>query len=72
MSKTQKFNNGLAQVSVPAPILFILYISNLPATTWRKFGYVADLALAIQEAVLEVSSAIPTGDLYTIANYFRK
>lgn len=47
-SKKCILNNGLPQGSVLAPLLFNLYISNMPDTISLKFGYADDNSLAAQ------------------------
>ncbi|KAI5708785.1 hypothetical protein M8J76_003132 [Diaphorina citri] len=45
-SSKKILNNGLAQGSVLAPLLFALYIADIPETKSHKFGYADDWALA--------------------------
>lgn len=47
-STTRMLNSGVAQGGVLSPILFILYLSDLPQTKSRKFLFADDLGLAIQ------------------------
>ncbi|CAK1602282.1 unnamed protein product [Parnassius mnemosyne] len=44
-SRTKKLNNGLPQGSVLAPLLFNLYLHDIPETQSRKFMYADDIAL---------------------------
>jgi len=44
-SRLRRLNNGVPQGSVLAPLLFNIYISDLPATTSRKYAYADDLAI---------------------------
>lgn len=72
MSTVRKLKNGLPQGSVLSPLLFNLYISDLPETTARKFCYADDLALATQHKNLEKTEEILTKDLSTLDQYFKK
>ena len=45
-SRLRRLKNGVPQGSVLAPILFNIYVSDLPPTTSSKLAYADDLALA--------------------------
>ena len=45
-SRLRRLKNGVSQGSVLAPLLFNIYVSDLPPTTSSKFAYADDLALA--------------------------
>ena len=47
-SRLRRMKNGVPQVSVLSPMLFNIYISDLPETTSRKYGYVDDLAILLR------------------------
>lgn len=71
-SEKKKLNNGLPQGSVLAPLLFNLYIHDLPTTVSRKFAYADDIALATQSKhVLETEETLNV-DLENMNVYFRK
>lgn len=72
ISPPRKLNNGLPQGSVLAPLLFSLYIADIPETTSRKFGYADDWALAVSHKDLDITESILTRDLSLIGTYFRK
>lgn len=65
-SKIKMLNNGLPQGSVLAPLLFNLYIKDLPATTAKIFIYADDLALACQSKEFEDLENILSEDLDTL------
>ena len=44
-SRLKRINNGVPQGSVLSPLLFNVYIADLPETNSKKYGYVDDLAL---------------------------
>ena len=46
-STIRKLKNGVPQGSVLAPMLFNIYIHDLPATQSRKYGYADDLAILL-------------------------
>ena len=44
-SRLRRLNDGIPQGSVLAPLLFNIYINDLPDTISRKYGYADDLAI---------------------------
>lgn len=70
-SSVRKLNNGLLQGSVLAPLLFNVYISDLPKTISRKFAYADDLALATQNKNMDILGATLTQDLKLLSIYFK-
>ena len=71
-SALRTLNNGLPQGSVLAPLLFSLYIADMPGTASRKFGYADDWVLATQHKSFEVMEATLSSDLVSLGTYFRK
>lgn len=69
-SSLRTLNNGLPQGSVLAPLLFNLYIHDLPNTRSRKFAYADDLALVTQEDNMEVAEVTLEKDLELLDDYF--
>lgn len=72
ISNKHKLSNGLAQGSVLAPLLFSLYISDLPKTASRKFGYADDWTLAVQHNLMEITQELLKADLIIISNYLKR
>jgi len=44
-NKLRRLKNGVPQGSVLSPLLFNIYISDLPTTVFRKYAYADDLAI---------------------------
>lgn len=72
LSDWKKLNNGLPQGSVLAPLLFSLYIADMPTTRARKFGYADDWAIATSSKSMEETEKTLTDDLNILKDYFRK
>lgn len=72
VSKQRTLNNGLPQGSVLAPLLFSMYIADMPPTRSKKFGYADDWALATQNSLIQNSEAILTEDLERLVKYFKQ
>ncbi|VVC38695.1 Reverse transcriptase domain [Cinara cedri] len=70
--KIKMLNNGLSQDSVLAPLLFNLYIRDLPATTARKFIYTDDLVLACQSKNFDDLENILSEDLDILHKFFNQ
>jgi hypothetical protein len=72
ISKWKRLNNGLPQGSVLAPILFNLYISDIPLTLVksRMFMYADDLAVAYQGKSFEEGQKVLESDINVIFNYY--
>ncbi|VEN43210.1 unnamed protein product [Callosobruchus maculatus] len=69
-SKMRHLNYGLPQGSVLAPVLFNLYISDIPNTISKKFMYADDIALAARSNTIEEGSSILSEDLSVMGRYF--
>lgn len=71
-SKFKTLNNGLPQGSVLAPILFNLYLSDIPNTSSEKFIYADDIALAFPHSDFEIIEKTLSTDLKILKNYFHE
>ena len=69
-SKTKKIKNGVPQGSVLAPMLFNIYISDMPVTNSIKFGYADDLAAAIQSRTFNELEMALSQDIESLHSYF--
>lgn len=58
-----RLNHGLPQGFVVAPIIFNLYISDIPPTNCRHFMYIADTTLATQLIDLDKCKELLMNDL---------
>lgn len=72
VSNKKILNNGLPQGSVIAPLLFSLYIHDMPSTISKKFGYADDWALAIRKKSIIETEPILTKDLEVLGDFFVK
>ena len=69
-SKRKCLSNSLTQSFVLAPILFNVYISDMPSTKSRKFGYANDLALLIDVTNFEEGEDILVDGLNILTHYY--
>ena len=70
-SRPRQLRNGVPQGSVLSPLLFNIYISDIPFTTSRQYGYADDLALLHSDRAWSNVENTLTADMSQIAKYFR-
>jgi hypothetical protein len=72
-SKWRRLNNGLPQGSVLAPILFNLYMSDLPSTTDAKvFHYADDIAMTYQAKTFDECENNLEADIELLNQFFHR
>lgn len=70
-SSFKKLNNGLAQGSVLAPLLFNLYTHDLPPSVSRRFMYADDIAYACQSKEIDQLNNMLSSDMLLLTEYTR-
>ena len=70
-SRVRRLRNGVPQGSVLAPMLFNIYIYDLPLTTSRKYGYADDLAILLSRASWEAVEEGLTEDMNILSSYLK-
>ena len=71
-SRLRRLRNGVPQGSVLAPMLFNIYIHDLPDTTSRKYGYADDLAIMMGRPTWEAMETGLNQDMAILAAYLCK
>ena len=71
-SRLRRMKNGVPQGSVLSPMLFNIYISDLPETTSRKYGYADDLAILLRRPSLKEVEEGLNKDMTILVDYLRK
>jgi hypothetical protein len=71
-SRWRRLNNGLPQGSVLGPILFNLYMSDIPTMVSKQFQYADDIALTFQANSLAERETTLEADLNKLDEFFRR
>jgi Reverse transcriptase (RNA-dependent DNA polymerase)/Endonuclease-reverse transcriptase len=71
-SRWRRLNNGLPQGSVLAPLLFSLYLADIPETRSKQFQYADDIALTYQADSFADCESCLEADLDILKEYFER
>ncbi|KAJ4937751.1 hypothetical protein JOQ06_002382 [Pogonophryne albipinna] len=71
-SRLRRLRNGVPQGSVLSPMLFNIYVHDLPDTTSRKYGYADDLAIMLRRPTWKAMEDGLIDDLGTLVAYFQR
>ena len=71
-SRLRRMKNGVPQGSVLSLMLFNIYISDLPDTTSRKYGYADDLAILLRHPSWKKMEEGLNKDMTILVDYLRK
>ncbi|KAJ3606844.1 hypothetical protein NHX12_026363 [Muraenolepis orangiensis] len=71
-SRLRRLKNGVPQGSVLSPMLFNVYIHDLPDTVSRKYGYADDLAIMLSRPTWKAMEEGLNEDMGTLVEYLRR
>ncbi|KAJ3592921.1 hypothetical protein NHX12_005259, partial [Muraenolepis orangiensis] len=71
-SRLRRLKNGVPQGSVLSPMLFNVYIHDLPDTASRKYGYADDLAIMLSRPTWKAMEEGLNEDMGTLVPYLRR
>ena len=71
-SRLRRLRNGVPQGSVLSPMLFNIYIHDLPETTSTKYGYADDLAIMLRHPAWKAVEDGLNRDMGVLAEYFHQ
>ena len=67
--RLRRFKNGVKQASVVGPLLFNIYISDLPTTISRKYAYADDLAIMHDDGEWQAAEGALSKDVEAVGEY---
>ena len=70
-SRLRRLKNGLPQGSVLAPLLFDIFIYDLPSITFKKYVYADDLAILHLSGDWKVLERTSSEDMTTLSAYLQ-
>ena len=70
-SRLRRLRNRVPQGSVLSPMLFNIYIYDLPVTTSRRYGYADDLAIMLRQPTWQAVAEGLNRDMDILAAYLR-
>jgi len=70
-SRLRRLKNGVPLGSVLAPLLFNIYISDLPTTISRKYAYADDVAIMNADGDWQAVEEALTKDMATLGEYLQ-
>ncbi|KAM3842681.1 uncharacterized protein ACN63O_022149 [Diretmus argenteus] len=71
-SRLRRLRNGVPQGSVLSPMLFNIYIHDLPDTSSTKYGYADDLAIMLSQPTWKAMEDGLNEDMDTMVAYLRR
>lgn len=70
-SRLRRLKNGVPQGSVLAPMLFNIYMHDIPDTLSKKYSYADDLAILTSDKSWEMIESGLTADMNTLSTYLK-
>jgi len=71
ISRSRRLKNGVPQGFVLAPLLFNIYVSDLPTTVSKKYAYADDLAIMHVDGDWQAVEGVLTKDMATVNEYLQ-